>query len=93
MRRYARNGWPPTSGRSRRHLDATGEHDEMILLAALTAFDEAIERDRESGLAWLGRSRALRYQGYHDEAEVAIVRARRLIPTTPQSHSRAPDYS
>ena len=62
------------------HLDATGEHDEMILLAALTAFDEAIERDRESGLAWLGRSRALRYQGYHDEAEVAIVRARRLIP-------------
>ena len=62
------------------HLDAIGEHDEMILLAALTAFDEAIERDRESGLAWLGRSRALRYQGYHDEAEVAIVRARRLIP-------------
>ena len=56
MRRYARNGWPPTSEEADGHLDATGEHDEMILLAALTAFDEAIERDRESGLAWLGRS-------------------------------------
>ena len=60
--------------------DETGEHDEMILLQALTAFDEAIELDRESGLAWLGRARTLRYQGHHDEAEVAIIRARRLIP-------------
>ena len=66
-----------------KHLDETGTHDEMILLQALTAFDEAIERDRESGLAWLGRSRTLRYQGYHDEAEIAIVRARRLIPDHP----------
>lgn len=65
------------------HLDETGTHDEMILLQALTAFDEAIEHDRESGLAWLGRSRTLRYQGYHDEAEIAIVRARRLIPDHP----------
>ena len=65
------------------HLDSTGGHDEMILLAALTAFDEAIEQDRESGLAWLGRSRTLRYQGFRDDAEVAIVRARRLIPDHP----------
>lgn len=65
------------------HLDSTGVHDEMILLSALTAFDEAIERDRESGLAWLGRARTLRYQGFRDEAEVAIVRARRLIPEHP----------
>jgi len=62
------------------NLDETGQHDEMILLSSLTAFDEAIERDRESGLAWLGRARALRYQGSYDEAEIAIVRARRLLP-------------
>tara|TARA_B100000029_G_scaffold88823_1_gene78620 strand:- start:276 stop:2573 length:2298 start_codon:yes stop_codon:yes gene_type:complete len=66
-----------------KHLDFTGDHDDMILLAALTAFDEAIERDRESGLAWLGRSRTLRYQGFRAEAEIAIVRARRLIPEHP----------
>ena len=65
------------------HLDETGTHDEMVLLQALTAFNEAIEHDRESGLAWLGRSRTLRYQGYYDEAEIAIVRARRLIPDHP----------
>ncbi len=62
------------------NLDETGEYDEMILLQALTAFDEAIDLDRESGLAWLGRARTLRYQGHHDEAEIAIIRARRLIP-------------
>lgn len=65
------------------HLGSTGTHDEMTLLQALTAFDEAIERDRESGLAWLGRSRTLRYQALWDESEVALIRARRLIPDHP----------
>ncbi len=65
------------------HRDRTGEHDHILLLDATISFDSAIEKDRESGLAWLGRSRALRYQGSIKEAEVALVRARRLIPDHP----------
>ena len=65
------------------HRDNTGEHDHILLLDATISFDSAIEKDRESGLAWLGRSRALRYQGSIKEAEVALVRARRLIPDHP----------
>ena len=65
------------------YRDKTGDHDHIILLDATISFDSAIEKDRESGLAWLGRSRALRYQGSLKEAEVALVRARRLIPDHP----------
>ena len=65
------------------HRDNTGQHDQLVLLDALVAFDGAIDRDRESGLAWLGRARALRYQGTPNEAEVALTRARRLIPEHP----------
>ena len=65
------------------YRDRTGNHDHIILLDATISFDLAIEKDRESGLAWLGRSRALRYQGSLKEAEVALVRARRLIPNHP----------
>jgi tetratricopeptide (TPR) repeat protein len=65
------------------YRDKTGNHDHIILLDATISFDLAIEKDRESGLAWLGRSRALRYQGSPKEAEVALVRARRLIPDHP----------
>ena len=65
------------------YRDNTGEHDHILLLDATISFDSAIEKDRESGLAWLGRSRALRYQGSTKEAEVALVRARRLIPDHP----------
>ena len=46
----------------------------ILLLDATISFDLAIEKDRESGLAWLGRSRALRYQGSIKEAEVALIR-------------------
>tara|TARA_B100000575_G_scaffold57141_1_gene43017 strand:- start:2519 stop:4816 length:2298 start_codon:yes stop_codon:yes gene_type:complete len=63
--------------------DETGKIDQMGVIDALVSFDRAIEIDRESGLAWLGRARALRYQGSFDEAEVALVRARRLIPDHP----------
>ena len=65
------------------HRDNTGKHEQMLLIDALVAFDKAIEHDRESGLAWLGRARALRYQGTYNESEVALVRARRLIPDHP----------
>ena len=65
------------------HRDNTGKHEQMLLIDALVSFDKAIEHDRESGLAWLGRARALRYQGTYNEAEVALVRARRLIPDHP----------
>ena len=63
--------------------DETGNHDQMAIIDALVSFDRAIEIDRESGLAWLGRARALRCQGTFDEAEIALVRARRLIPNQP----------
>ena len=65
------------------HRDETGKVDQIPVIDALVSFDRAIEIDRESGLAWLGRARALRYQGALDEAEVALVRARRLIPEHP----------
>ena len=65
------------------YRDNTGNHNQLILLDALSSFDSAIEYDRESGLAWLGRSRTLRYQGSLNEAEIALVRARRLIPEHP----------
>ena len=66
-----------------KHRDETGKIDQMRVIDSLVSFDRAIELDRESGLAWLGRARALRYQGAFDEAEVALVRARRLIPDHP----------
>ena len=62
------------------YRDEYGNHDPILLIDALISFDAAIDHDRENGLAWLGRSRALRFQGSHNEAEVALVRARRLIP-------------
>tara|TARA_B100001250_G_scaffold21240_1_gene17975 strand:+ start:10514 stop:12781 length:2268 start_codon:yes stop_codon:yes gene_type:complete len=65
------------------YRDDTGNYDQMILLDALSSFDSAIEYNRESGLAWLGRSRTLRYQESYNEAEIALVRARRLIPDHP----------
>ena len=65
------------------HRDETGKIDPMPVIDALVSFDRAVEIDRESGLAWLGRARALRYQKAFDEAEVALVRARRLIPDHP----------
>ena len=68
---------------SEEHRDETGKLDPMAVIDSLVSFDRAIEIDRESGLAWLGRARALRYQGALDEAEVALVRARRLIPEHP----------
>ena len=68
---------------SENHRDSMGSHDQIILLDAMVAFDAAIKRDRENGLAWLGRARALRFQGAPNEAEVALTRARRLIPAHP----------
>ena len=65
------------------HRDETGKIDPIPVIDALASFDRAVEIDRESGLAWLGRARALRYQKALDEAEVALVRARRLIPDHP----------
>ncbi len=62
------------------YRDDYGSHDQILLIDSLISFDAAIDHDRENGLAWLGRSRALRYQGSLNEAEVALVRARRLIP-------------
>ena len=58
---------------SEEHRDETGKLDPIAVIDSLVSFDRAIEIDRESGLAWLGRARALRYQGALDEAEVALV--------------------
>ena len=63
--------------------DKTGKLDQLLIIDALVSFDKAIELNRESGLAWLGRARALRYQGTHNDAEISLIRARRLIPDHP----------
>ena len=63
--------------------DKTGKLDQLLIIDALVSFDKAIELNRESGLAWLGRARALRYQGTQNDAEVSLIRARRLIPDHP----------
>ncbi|MBI87757.1 MAG: hypothetical protein CMB67_01835 [Euryarchaeota archaeon] len=68
---------------SDRIRDETGKLDPLPIIDALASFEKAIQIDRESGLGWLGRARALRYQSSFDEAEVALVRARRLIPDHP----------
>ena len=63
--------------------DKTGKLDQLLIIDALVSFDKAIELNGESGLAWVGRARALRYQGTHNDAEVSLIRARRLIPNHP----------
>ena len=75
--------WRLSLVESDEHRDETGKIDPIPVIDALVSFDRAVEIDRESGLAWLGRARALRYQKAFDEAEVALVRARRLIPDHP----------
>ena len=59
---------------SENERDSTGNHDQIILLDAMVAFDAAIERDRESGFAWLGRARALATKEPPTN-EVALTRA------------------
>jgi tetratricopeptide (TPR) repeat protein len=56
-----------------------GHSDTDILAAAESSFREALEADRECGLAWLCLGRCQRLVGDIDEATISLNRARRLM--------------
>ena len=56
-----------------------GHADTDILAAAESSFREALDEDRESGLAWLCLGRCQRLAGDIDEATISLNRARRLM--------------
>jgi len=56
-----------------------GHSDTDILAVAEATFREALESDRECGLAWLCLGRCQRLAGDIDEATISINRARRLM--------------
>jgi len=66
--------------RSDRARDGTGQTDRQLLSDACTAFESALELDRESGIAWLGLARVQRLLGSTDIAKESLTRARRLLP-------------
>ncbi len=60
--------------------DGTGETDAILLAEAVTAFNDGLRLDRESGVAWLGLARTKRLLGDLPGAEEDIARALRLLP-------------
>ena len=67
--------------RADRGRDGTGQTDANLLAAALSAFNDGLKLDRECGVAWLGLARTMRLLGDLQEAEEAIARALRLLPS------------
>jgi len=65
--------------RSDRARDGTGKTDKQLLSDACTAFESALELDRESGIAWLGLARVQRLLGSRDIASESLARSRRLL--------------
>ena len=65
--------------RGDRQRDGTGETDQTLLSEAITAFNDALRLDRESGVAWLGLARTKRLLGDLDGAQEDISRALRLL--------------
>lgn len=59
--------------------DGTGESDEQLLQDALQAFNNAVEIDRESGIAWLGIARAKRLLKDIEGSSESLRRASRLL--------------
>ncbi|DAC61254.1 MAG TPA: hypothetical protein D7I10_06530, partial [Candidatus Poseidoniales archaeon] len=47
------------------------------------AFEAALNADRESGVAWLGKARIQRMLQDLSEAQISLARARRLLPDEP----------
>ena len=66
-----------------RYRDGTGDKDRELLSEADIAFEAALEADRESGVAWLGKARIQRMLQDLSEAQISLARARRLLPDEP----------
>ena len=66
-----------------RYRDGTGERDRELLSEADLAFDAALNANRESGVAWLGKARIQRMLQDLSEAQISLARARRLLPDEP----------
>ena len=66
-----------------RYRDGTGDRDRELLSEADIAFDAALNADRESGVAWLGKARIQRMLQDLSEAQISLARARRLLPDEP----------
>ncbi len=66
--------------RSDRARDGTGQTDRQLLSDACTAFESALELNRESGIAWLGLARVQRLLNSTEIAKESLTRARRLLP-------------
>ena len=66
-----------------RYRDGTGERDRELLSEADLSFEAALEADRESGVAWLGKARIQRMLKDYSEAQISLARARRLLPDEP----------
>ena len=63
--------------------DGTGDTDRALLTVAGDNFRNALEVDRESGIAWLGLARVQRLMKDIDVAEESLTRARRLMDEDP----------
>ena len=66
-----------------RYRDGTGDRDRELLSEADLAFEAALNADRESGVAWLGKARIQRMLQDLSEAQISLARARRLLPDEP----------
>ena len=66
-----------------RYRDGTGDRDRELLSEADIAFEAALNADRESGVAWLGKARIQRMLQDLSEAQISLARARRLLPDEP----------
>jgi len=67
--------------RADRQRDGTGQTDRALLSEAITAFNDALRLDRESGVAWLGLARTKRLISDYEGAQEDIARALRLLPS------------
>ena len=61
------------------HRDGTGMTDESYISIARCTFEQALEKDRESGITWLGLARCDRLLGHLEAAEESLARAGRLL--------------
>ncbi len=62
--------------------DGTGDTDRALLTVAADNFRQALDVDRESGIAWLGLARVQRLMKELETAEESLNRARRLMEET-----------
>ncbi|RAH14507.1 MAG: hypothetical protein CMB56_005230 [Methanobacteriota archaeon] len=72
-----------------RRRDGTGENDESYITIAKKSFENAIELDRESGIAWLGIARCHRSLKNYDLAKEALDRSSRLLDGEPIVYAEA----